>query len=471
MSLKIHPGIGIARLGNSLSRFVGPTTAAETTVPTGFYKDPSCRIQRQGARFQIWEYASDGTPLAVLGAPQAHITWTVQVAATGKSPAPTLSIAGPNQSVAQAVAPFVELETDASGNLVVYTGVLPDQTDVQEPIGTGDGWVQAIVSRPNLPLESALTSSVVLAPPDFAPAMRPIVSVYDQVSQLLGFQGDALTSFRRHVFPILRAGSDLKVVRNQPPILTAAVKSQLPFLSGQAARQAISALFGAGEFALTAQQTARLNDWIEGTFTNDFADLYAPLPETPLELDKGPLDRCLQQATGWDVGPQVTTRADFYLEPFRLDPTKVPFGFSRSGLAASWEGDLMECTLVWPSQATLLTGNMLTADDWATRGFVERTAPLFGDLFVDGECGALPTQPPLPVNAVLEAKSGNRILILAGGGLGDGWVLILTPHGPVPVGPGDPLHPVATRAIASFTTAMSSIASQVEARGTVAKRG
>src|ERR1043166_7114150 len=82
---RIHPGVGIARLGNSPDSFyIAPEQPAET--PTEFdlqgnpllsadgltevhvvdYKDREGRIRRQAARFQVWVYddeSPEGRPL------------------------------------------------------------------------------------------------------------------------------------------------------------------------------------------------------------------------------------------------------------------------------------------------------------------------------------------------------------------------------------------------------------------------
>ena len=51
----IHPGIGIARVGNSPDEyFIGPEAPGEVPDPDGGYKDSAGRIKRQAARFRIY---------------------------------------------------------------------------------------------------------------------------------------------------------------------------------------------------------------------------------------------------------------------------------------------------------------------------------------------------------------------------------------------------------------------------------
>jgi len=89
---KIHPGIGIARVGNSREYFIGPETPCyprDAKIPEGGYKDKGGRIKRQAARFRIYAYDEAGKNLGELplgGAKQraagraAQVEWTVELA-------------------------------------------------------------------------------------------------------------------------------------------------------------------------------------------------------------------------------------------------------------------------------------------------------------------------------------------------------------------------------------------------------
>src|SRR5215510_1482 len=67
---KIHPGIGIARVGNSLGEyFIGPEAPCDphdVTAPNGSFKDADGRIKRQAARFRIDAYDRKGNNLGEL---------------------------------------------------------------------------------------------------------------------------------------------------------------------------------------------------------------------------------------------------------------------------------------------------------------------------------------------------------------------------------------------------------------------
>ena len=60
-TIKIHPAIGIARLGNSATGFfIGPECPGLDTRPKGGYKDPQGRVKRQAARFRVFGYDKKG---------------------------------------------------------------------------------------------------------------------------------------------------------------------------------------------------------------------------------------------------------------------------------------------------------------------------------------------------------------------------------------------------------------------------
>lgn len=47
---KIHPAIGIARVGNSPDEFfIGPERIGERPDPPGDFKDAQCRVKKQAA--------------------------------------------------------------------------------------------------------------------------------------------------------------------------------------------------------------------------------------------------------------------------------------------------------------------------------------------------------------------------------------------------------------------------------------
>jgi hypothetical protein len=92
-SCKIHPGIGIARVGNSPDAFfIGPEVPGDptaATAPDGGYKDEKGCVKRQAARFRIYGYDESGKNLGELpligpddaaGAVKAAVQWKVHLA-------------------------------------------------------------------------------------------------------------------------------------------------------------------------------------------------------------------------------------------------------------------------------------------------------------------------------------------------------------------------------------------------------
>ncbi len=75
----IHPGIGIARIGDSKSEFYpGPEVTQPPPAKSGFYRDESGALKRQAARFRILNAA--GQVVRELTSADADIKWTVHLA-------------------------------------------------------------------------------------------------------------------------------------------------------------------------------------------------------------------------------------------------------------------------------------------------------------------------------------------------------------------------------------------------------
>src|SRR5262245_45798599 len=100
---RIHPAIGIARLGDSADDFfIGPEAPGVpstlnkpdgSSAQPGKYKDQQHKIKRQGARFRIYEYTEDAagaaTTVREITATDAQIEWEVHLA-NRKAAAPKL---------------------------------------------------------------------------------------------------------------------------------------------------------------------------------------------------------------------------------------------------------------------------------------------------------------------------------------------------------------------------------------------
>ncbi|MFI6764526.1 LodA/GoxA family CTQ-dependent oxidase [Streptomyces sp. NPDC050355] len=84
VQVKIHPAIGIARVGNSTQPpFIGPESPDEPPLAAGSYKDASGRIIRQAARFRLYGYNQAGTVVRELTLDDpdvSEIKWSVHLA-------------------------------------------------------------------------------------------------------------------------------------------------------------------------------------------------------------------------------------------------------------------------------------------------------------------------------------------------------------------------------------------------------
>jgi hypothetical protein len=80
--VRIHPGIGMARLGNSTSDYyIGPEVLNPERTHFGSTRDPGGAIKRQAARFRVYGYDKYGDVVAeVQQAEGSSIEWTVHVA-------------------------------------------------------------------------------------------------------------------------------------------------------------------------------------------------------------------------------------------------------------------------------------------------------------------------------------------------------------------------------------------------------
>ena len=77
--IKIHPSIGIARLGDHRTEFFdGPPKPFDSTPPAGGYKKDG-QVKRQAAVFRLFGYDSNGKLVKEITAADADITWSVEL--------------------------------------------------------------------------------------------------------------------------------------------------------------------------------------------------------------------------------------------------------------------------------------------------------------------------------------------------------------------------------------------------------
>ncbi|MGH9799027.1 MAG: LodA/GoxA family CTQ-dependent oxidase [Blastocatellia bacterium] len=420
----IHPGIGIARVGNSPTEyFIGAETPSEPPMPPdGLFKDAEGRIKRQVAKFRIYGLDSDGKVVQQLTADNAEITWTAHLANKKAvwydfessldipnaepttlrnakyagnrldlviDPGPR-SVAGKN---AQAefdtgkflgtTVPLGEIRTDDAGNLLVFGGFGASASPTDKPItgfnniewydDVSDGSVSAEVKIDgrSIPVTPAW---VIVAPPDYAPGIKSIITMYDIAYQVAVQQQwitpPAQLSFTENIYPIFERFTNLQWVNNgfyldfgwgspgdflSPENLSRLASNspeQQPFREkifkafrnpdyAQTQPDALPPFYGDGVadipldgnprnwLAVTQLQYDWLGRWAAGDFLPGFdpklveprklEDL--PLADQPRALDKAALDFCLGGA--FHPGCEATwpmRHASLYAAPFRIKP-------------------------------------------------------------------------------------------------------------------------------------------------------
>jgi hypothetical protein len=455
MKYRIYPPIGIARLGNSPSFFVGPENRDEPGVeiaddgsesPVTSFKDASFRVKPQAARFRLFQFADDaaGGEPAVL--PQgAVVTWTVRlvnkkdaVVRPNDPPAPpqlgavfrptiaagrenrvidsqTQSVAGANaapntlsgtylKGTAQATQVALgHIRTDGQQRLLVVGA--NGKTDSPEgmPIGeephgggyyanagwyddVGDGPVTAVIRFADGSAADAVPGWVVVAPPDFAPDVRGVVTLYDDLVDLAGnqFSLPQVPTFHRDIQPILARASSLQYVNTFAAwgqIDTDWASLSDPATSSQQQRSdnaqrvlAIEKRFSHSDatystFRLRTWQKDYLNKWVAGNYVAGWPPPPNSVP-TPQELIRTVLDGTIGQTffPGIEAGVIMLDKS-IYTSPFdfRFDGSKIGAGDITAMMALPWQADFFDCsTNWWPSQRpNLVTPQSGNNPDWA----------------------------------------------------------------------------------------------------------
>ncbi|HET6935703.1 MAG TPA: LodA/GoxA family CTQ-dependent oxidase [Candidatus Angelobacter sp.] len=440
-SVKIHPSIGIARLGNSPTDFfIGPEIPLDHTPPAGGYKDASCRVKRQAARFRLFGYDQNGNLVKELTAADADITWTVHLcnkkastparnsAVTGSDraglvidPGPR-TLNGPTQQAkfdtgvfqlpgkSPVSVPLGEVRTDVNGRLLVLGGFGTSKSPTGKPIGdflnndewfddVSDGPVTATVKLKSDGSTPPVTGSWVFCPPPkFAPALDSVITLYDRIFDLAVQQGwlaaPATPSYSKDIYPILNRATTTAAVNQSASGHHGFVHP----VTDQTTRNMIfQRLKPAGDMPdlnsaqLTPTQRALMSAWNNGNFNNDWAGVPVPSGNiTPDGMDRAALEACVGMAffPGIEAGGIAATPiidATLYLEPFRLDHTKVNPGDMTANMACPWQADFTACGSNWwpvprPNQVIQQntgtyqewwTGSWdLMVTDWSTLGFV-----------------------------------------------------------------------------------------------------
>lgn len=441
-SVEIHPGIGIARVGTSDEFFLAPEP---DSAPPEKYRDASGRLKRQAARFRVFECERDaeGRLLSAreLTAQDAEITWTVHLvnrkgaapnfakagggrrnnatgndtqdaaliidpgprSCSGASASPVFFDTGTFKSVP---VPLGDVRTDALARLLVCGGLgrsdsVPAQPNPDLPIqgfadsdgwydDTSDGPVNATVTRPTGETLSAKPAWVIVGPPDFAPALRNLVTLFDVALDVAVEQGrlsmPAKPSFVRDIQPILERAVGYQWVNrfasaghagNQPgnfafdwaaladpanPPADAqsvlarhrdATQTPVPPPAVSNARRWMPRLHDENNdknvLPLTRVQYTMLQRWAVGDFHGDLQT--PPAPELlPDALDRAALESCSGGAffPGIEAGG-IMKAPETYAEPFCINAATIVPGAITAGNALPWQADYHDC--VWEAQS------------------------------------------------------------------------------------------------------------------------
>ena len=288
-AIKIHPAIGIARVGNCPTEFfVGPEIPGVREMPPGGYKDKSYRVKRQAARFRLFGYDQHGKLVKEIDASDASIHWTVQLAnkkaawhrfeglnqhtglrnasvhdraSLGIDPGPR-SLTGKRRvalfdtgSFLGVTVPLGEMRTDERGRLLVLGGFGHSASPGNRPITTfanNDGWHDDVSDGPvtatvqlhgtNVTID-AKSAWVIVGPPKFAPAIDSISTLYDVLRQVavdkLGLPVPPRPSFTHDIYPLLARVTQMKWVSRLSGSAHATLAAVLPPPGPDAVRKAI----------------------------------------------------------------------------------------------------------------------------------------------------------------------------------------------------------------------------------------
>lgn len=469
---RIHPAIGIARVGDSPDDFfIGPEAPgipASLTKPDapasakGRYKDSKQRIKRQGARFRVYEYtlndAGATTKVREITAAEAVIEWQVHLA-NRKAAAPEFPSGGRrNAAVPEAKliidagpqkisgaaqkmkrlqgrfmdtvdVPIGDLLTDKAGRLIVLGGFGKSQS-VPPGLGIGnfannDGWcddtsdgpVRATVKlKGGTETIEADPAWVIVAPPDFAPPIENVITLYDVLCDMTATVADpslAVTdatkvSFTRDIYPLLRRVSLLHWVsavaaRGHSPSSRGDFLSRIQKLASNKPEDAAgrTAIFrrlrnpagGGGNMpklpmegepavvgtTVTPTQYKRMERWSLGKFDADWTGA-EPVPtpfdklpdaEKPKALDRAALESCVGGPffPGIEVGRILLAETTYDKKrPFRIN-TQFAAGALTASMAIPWQADFRQCGQEgsadwWPGQRPIQVLRGETRDEW-----------------------------------------------------------------------------------------------------------
>ncbi|HLB90371.1 MAG TPA: LodA/GoxA family CTQ-dependent oxidase [Terriglobales bacterium] len=424
-TIKVHSAIGVARVGNSPDEFfIGPEIPGDRTPPEGGYKDAQGRIKRQAARFRLFGYDGRGQLVKEITDDDATIGWTVHLAnkkaewkefdGLNASAPPRNSgvkdrqkliidpeprtITGLGQTAKfdtgkfmDTVVPLGEIRTDDQGRLLVLGGFGHSESPQNKELthyANNDDWHDDVSDGPvNATIAfhggtqsiEAVGAWVIVASPDFAPAIDSITTLHDTLLRVavekLGLKLAPQPSFTNDIYPILKRAIQMRWTSEHVSHAHMTLPSVIPPPGNPSDREAIFSRLrnpndGSGGdmpmlFSDTGEPNAALNrlqyslmeKWKKGDFVNDWNGPPEPSNEiTPEGLDRAALEACVGGAffpgieAGWFMRD-----VNQYSEPFRLDQTYLKAGDITKQMAVPWQADFYECRTDgdfswWPAQ-------------------------------------------------------------------------------------------------------------------------
>lgn len=422
MPFRIYPSIGIARVGNDLTQFyIGPeipghpgfdVDAQGNETPVAKYKVGEDQIKRQAARFRLFEVDGAGAPREAQLPAGATIEWTVHLvnkkAAVQRGNAPPTSPTRPqpvnnpgpllidpgHRSIAGASAsavkfdtgeyqnrrvPLGELRTDKNQNLLVLGGFGFSSSPTNQGLpsfynnpgwhdDTSDGPVTARVRLANgTTVDDIAPAWVAVGPPDFAPEIRGIVSLYDIMLEVgidnHGVPAPAQVSFTRDIFPILLRTRRYQWVNQAAEwgsmsddwATLADVSAGAAALRQQSAKFVLDVQLVLNRFILPRQLRFLLTEWAAGRFQSDWQGL--PQPGNAVTAE-GLTQAALQSTVGRGFFPGIeagiiTQDPIIYAAPFdfRIEHAQMQPGDLTAQMALPWQADFLDCSgNWWPSQ-------------------------------------------------------------------------------------------------------------------------
>ena len=462
---KIHPAIGIGRVGNSPdSYFIGPEVPGLRATPVGGYKDKGDekqglppRIKRQAARFRLFAYDDKDQPIGEITSATAEVSWTVHlvnsksegdnfIGLSGEElplgerkpraewrnmgiddrasliidPGPR-TVSSPGQSASfkggtfrGIDVPLGDIAMDDDGRLLVLGGHgMTSTSNPGQPItnyannnlwhdDVSDGPVTATVKiKASGKVIDVKPAWVAIAPPDFAPDVTSVVTLFDVAVDvaLRNGMGDvpgapaSPPSFTADIAPLFErldalqwvqqgargAGREAEVFSDLDALAVASDEARTKIFSRfrnphldpasqEALQQAnadfLPALSGdsgttfPGQpqrwLTLTRTQYDTLAKWRDDNFAKDWQGGF---PEVKRDITASGLDRAALEAGSGGAfypgieGGWILRNPKAYATPFRLSHDVMKSGYVTRHMACPWQADFFECmSSWWPAQ-------------------------------------------------------------------------------------------------------------------------